>query len=89
MKTRMTIATGILAVASVLAISPAANAQGIIDGSQHGAAVGDRDAGPVGAVAGGVVGGVVGGAEGAIGLPPHRYYHHAYYDYHHHRHYYR
>ena len=89
MKTRMTIATGILAVVSVLAISPAANAQGIIDGSQHGAAVGDRDAGPVGAVVGGVVGGAVGGAEGAIGLqPPHRY-HHAYYDNHHHLHYYR
>lgn len=88
MKTRTTFAAGIIAVVSAFMTIPAANAQGIIDGSQHGAAVGNRDAGPVGAVVGGVVGGAVGGAEGAIGLRPHHYYHHAYNDYHH-RHYYR
>ncbi len=79
MKTQLVIAVGLLSAASVLAIQTAAPAQGIIDGSQHGAAVGNRDAGPVGAV----VGGVVGGVEGAVGLPQGRYYRHAYYNRHH------
>ena len=80
MKTHLIIAIGLLAAASVLAMQPAAQAQGVIEGSQHGAAVGNRDAGPVGAVVGGVVGGVLGGVEGAMGVPPHRYRHA--YDYH-------
>ena len=89
MKAHLTIAASLLAAISVLAIHTAAQAQGIIDGSEHGAAVGNRDAGPVGAVVGSVVGGVVGGVEGAVGVPQHRYYRHDAYYYHHHRHYYR
>jgi hypothetical protein len=89
MKMQLNLMAGALAVVSVLAIHPAAKAQGIIDGSQHGAAVGNHDAGPVGAVVGGVVGGAIGGVEGAVGVPHHRYYYsrHAYY--YHHNHYYR
>jgi hypothetical protein len=88
MKMQLSLMAGVLGVVSVLAIHSTARAQGIIDGSQHGAAVGNRDAGPVGAVVGGVVGGAVGGVEGAVGVPHHRYYNrHAYY--YHHNHYYR
>ncbi len=65
-----------------LSISPGAEAQGVVDGAEHGAAVGDREAGPVGTVVGGAVGGVVGGVEGGVrgvlGLPHHRYHRHHY-----------
>lgn len=87
MKMQLSLVAGVLAFVSVLATHSTAQAQGIIDGSQHGAAVGNRDAGPVGAVVGSVVGGAVGGVEGAVGIPHHHYYRHAYY--YHHNHYYR
>lgn len=47
-------------LASLLAIPLVANAQGIPDGIQHGASVGNQAAGPVGAVVGGAVDGVIG-----------------------------
>ena len=84
---------GIVVAASMLAfltLPLTAEAQGIIGGGERGANVGNRAAGPVGAVVGGVVGGVtggvVGGVRGVVGAPHrHRYsgYHH------HHRRYYR
>ncbi len=64
-----------MAVIVVAALSAplAAQAQGIIGGGQQGVAIGQRAAGPVGAVVGGVVGGVVdgvvGGVKGVIGIP--------------------
>jgi hypothetical protein len=45
-----------------------AHTQGIPEGADHGARVGDHDAGPVGAVVGGVVGGVIGGVNGVLGI---------------------
>ena len=54
--------------AIALAISTGAHAQGIPDGAQHGARVGEHDAGPVGAVVGGVVGGIIGGVDGVLGI---------------------
>jgi hypothetical protein len=52
----------------------AAQAQGIIGGGRHEAAVGHRAAGPVGGVVGAVVGGAVGGVKGVIGVPQHTRY---------------
>jgi hypothetical protein len=57
-------------VATTLALSVSAHAQGIPDGVAHGGAVGMNAAGPVGAVVGGAVGGVVGGVEGLFGVRP-------------------
>ncbi len=57
-------------VATTLALSVTAHAQGIPDGVAHGGAVGMNAAGPVGAVVGGAVGGVVGGVEGLFGVRP-------------------
>jgi hypothetical protein len=54
--------------AMTLAMSAGALAQGIPDGADHGARVGEHDAGPVGAVVGGVVGGVIGGVNGVLGI---------------------
>jgi hypothetical protein len=54
--------------AITLAMSAGAYAQGIPDGANHGARVGEHDAGPVGAVVGGVVGGVIGGVDGVLGI---------------------
>src|SRR5580658_9699283 len=45
-----------------------AKAQGTIQGAQEGAAVGDRDAGPLGAVVGGAVGAVTGTIGGILGI---------------------
>ncbi len=65
----------VMAVVVVAAFSAplAAQAQGIVGGGQQGVAIGQRAAGPVGAVVGGVVGGViggvVGGVKGVIGIP--------------------
>ncbi len=77
MKTRLIMAAAFF---GLLSMSPGAQAQGVVDGAQHGAAVGDRAAGPVGTVVGGAVGGVVGGVEGGVrgvlGLPRHAHYHH-------------
>ena len=86
MKTRLTIAAGLLAA---LSMPLATQAQGIIGGGERGAAEGGRAAGPVGAAVGGVVGGVtggvVGGARGVLGVP--RHHHYGYYHHYHHRHY--
>jgi hypothetical protein len=57
-------------VATTIALSMTAQAQGIPDGVVHGGAVGMNTAGPVGAVVGGAVGGVVGGVEGLFGVRP-------------------
>jgi hypothetical protein len=46
----------------------AAHAQGTVRGAQEGAAVGNRDAGPVGAVVGGAVGAVTGTVGGILGI---------------------
>ncbi len=77
MKTRLVMVVGVFAF---LSISLGAQAQGVVDGAEHGAAVGNRDAGPVGTVVGGAVGGVVGGVEGGVsgilGLPYHHHHHH-------------
>jgi hypothetical protein len=46
----------IIAVGAIaLAMWAGAHAQGIPDGANHGARVGEHDAGPVGAIVGGVV----------------------------------
>src|SRR5215468_8831870 len=52
-------------VVAALSAPLAAQAQGVIGGGQQGVAIGQRAAGPVGAV----VGGVVGGVKGVIGIP--------------------
>jgi hypothetical protein len=54
--------------ALALSIPAGAHAQGIPDGANHGARVGERDAGPLGAIVGGVVGGVIGGVNGVLGI---------------------
>jgi hypothetical protein len=65
-------------IVAALAAPVTVQAQGIIGGGRHGAAVGHRAAGPVGAVVGavvgGAVGGVVGGVKGVIGVPQHTRY---------------
>ena len=70
MKTQFAVA---VVVVAALAAPLSAQAQGIIGGGQQGVAMGQRAAGPVGAVVGGVVGGavggVVGGVKGVIGIP--------------------
>jgi hypothetical protein len=62
-----------IVAAAALAAPVAAQAQGVIGGGKQGVAVGQRAAGPVGAVVGavvgGAVGGVVGGVKGVIGIP--------------------
>jgi hypothetical protein len=67
-KFKMMMFTGMIAVWLLVPLS--AQAQGIPDGIQHGAFVGDQTAGPVGAVVGGAVGGVIGGVEGLFGVGP-------------------
>ena len=54
--------------AMALVLSAGAHAQGIPEGADHGARVGEHDAGPVGAIVGGVVGGVIGGVNGVLGI---------------------
>jgi len=63
MQTKM----GIAVIAGLLTLPFAAQAQGVISGSERGAADGGAAAGPVGAVVGGVVGGVTGGVAGVLG----------------------
>ncbi len=53
---------------ATLALPITAQAQGTVRGAQEGAAVGDRDAGPVGAVVGGAVGAVTGTIGGILGV---------------------
>lgn len=66
----------VLAIATLLALPVAAQAQGVIGGSEQGAAEGAHDAGPVGAVVGGVVGGVAGGVAGLLGADDYPRFHH-------------
>jgi hypothetical protein len=68
-KFKMMTFTTIMVVVSLL-VPLTAQAQGIPDGIQHGAFVGDQTAGPIGAVVGGAVGGVIGGVEGLFGVGP-------------------
>ncbi len=58
---------GIAVLSGLLTLPLAAQAQGVIGGSERGAAEGGAAAGPVGAVVGGVVGGVTGGVAGVLG----------------------
>lgn len=68
---------GILAMAAMFALPvAAAQAQGVVRGSEHGAAAGGAAAGPVGAVVGGVVGGVTGGVAGLLGVNDYPRFHH-------------
>jgi len=62
MKAKFVMAVVVVAASSV---PFAAQAQGIVGGGQQGVAIGQRAAGPVGAL----VGGVVGGVKGVIGIP--------------------
>ncbi|MGA2945606.1 MAG: DUF1236 domain-containing protein [Xanthobacteraceae bacterium] len=66
---RYIIVVGAISVGALaLALSAGAHAQGMPDGADHGARVGEHDAGPVGAIVGGVVGGVIGGVNGVLGI---------------------
>jgi uncharacterized membrane protein len=71
----MRVKLAVAIVVAALSVPVAVQAQGIIGGGKQGAAMGNRAAGPVGAVVGGViggvVGGVVGGVKGVIGIPEH------------------
>jgi hypothetical protein len=60
---------------STLALPVVAQAQGTVRGAQEGAAVGNRDAGPVGAVVGGAVGAVTGTIGGILGIDDRRRFH--------------
>jgi hypothetical protein len=68
MKRYIIIVGAIFIGTTALTMSAGAHAQGIPDGADHGARVGEHDAGPVGAVVGGVVGGVIGGVNGILGI---------------------
>jgi Protein of unknown function (DUF1236) len=57
-----------LVLLTTLALPLVAHAQGTVRGAQEGAAVGERDAGPVGAVVGGAVGAVTGTIGGILGI---------------------
>jgi hypothetical protein len=57
-----------LVVFATLAVPMTAQAQGTVRGAEEGAAVGDRDAGPLGAVVGGTVGAVTGTIGGILGV---------------------
>ncbi len=59
---------GIAVLSGLLALPVAAQAQGVVGGSERGAAEGGAAAGPVGAIVGGVVGGVTGGVAGVLGI---------------------
>jgi hypothetical protein len=63
----MTIKMGIAVLSGLLTLPLAAQAQGVVGGSERGAAEGGAAAGAVGAVVGGVVGGVTGGVAGVLG----------------------
>jgi hypothetical protein len=53
---------------AAMALPAAVQAQGTVRGAEEGAAVGNRDAGPVGAVVGGAVGAVTGTVGGILGV---------------------
>jgi Protein of unknown function (DUF1236) len=53
---------------AAMALPGAVQAQGTVRGAEEGAAVGNRDAGPVGAVVGGAVGAVTGTVGGILGV---------------------
>lgn len=68
--------TGILLAAtlglSLLGLSGAAQAQGLVRGAERGSAEGNRVGGPIGGVVGGAVGAGVGTVNGALGIDPGR-----------------
>jgi hypothetical protein len=66
----------LLALAAALSMPVGVQAQGVVRGSEYGAARGAHDAGPVGAVVGGVVGGVAGGVAGLLGVDERPRFHH-------------
>jgi hypothetical protein len=67
MQSRLRFAIGAVVI-MLLAIPPAADAQGLVKGVQQGADAGNKAAGPVGGVLGGAIGGVVGVFNGVLGV---------------------
>ena len=65
MKSKLLVSTMLLAL---LALPVAAQAQGTVRDAERGAAQGERDAGPLGAVVGGTVGAVAGTIGGILGV---------------------
>ena len=65
MNTKLLVPTIFLAL---IALPMAAQAQGTVRGAERGAAVGERDAGPIGAVVGGAIGAVAGTVGGILGV---------------------
>lgn len=61
-----------VALAAVLVVPAAVQAQGLVKGVEQGAREGNRAAGPVGGVLGGAIGGVVGVVGGVLGVPANR-----------------
>jgi hypothetical protein len=59
---------GIAALAAIVVLPLAAQAQGVPGGVAQGSREGERAGGPVGAIVGGVIGGVVGGVNGVLGV---------------------
>ena len=57
-----------IAVAALVLLPSASQAQGIIKGGEYGAQQGSRAAGPIGGIVGGAVGMGLGGAAGVFGL---------------------
>jgi hypothetical protein len=72
MNLRSWIAAGLIAATLV---PFTAEAQGLVGGAREGAARGERDAGPVGAIVGGAIGAGVGTVNGALGIPGPYYRH--------------
>jgi uncharacterized protein DUF1236 len=68
---------------ATISLPVAVQAQGTIRGAQDGAAVGDREAGPVGAVVGGAVGAVTGTIGGILGIDDRPRFHEYVVDQHH------
>jgi hypothetical protein len=73
----------IVGLISLLSLTAAAQAQGLVGGAEEGAHRGNRAAGPVGAVVGGAIGAGVGTVNGALGIG---YHHHRCYWRHGYRH---
>src|ERR1700759_3961795 len=70
MRWRFAIGAAVLTfLATLVGVSPDAQAQGLVQGVQQGAQAGNKAAGPVGGVLGGAIGGVVGVFTGIGGVP--------------------
>jgi LTXXQ motif family protein len=70
MRWRFAIGAAVLTfLATLVGVSPDAQAQGLVQGVQQGAQAGNKAAGPVGGVLGGAIGGVVGVFTGIVGVP--------------------